>query len=69
MEDVEANVVYAECMSDNKSSERVMQKSGMNKEGILKSRVITKENKINDLISYSITKKEYEKMVNNERRK
>lgn len=59
MEDVEANVVYAECMSDNKASERVMQKVGMTKEGVLKDRVINKENKVNDLISYSITKKEY----------
>ena len=61
MEDVEANVVYAECMSDNIASERVMQKAGMVKEGILKNRVITKENRINDLISYSITKEEYKK--------
>ena len=63
MEDVEANVVYAECMSDNKASERVMQKSGMTKEGILKNRVITKENRINDLISYSITKEDYYKKL------
>ena len=64
MEDVEANVVYAECMSDNTASERVMQKSGMTKEGVLKNRVITKEKRINDLISYSITKEEYfKKMV------
>lgn len=63
MEDVEANVVYAECMSDNIASERVMQKSGMTKEGILKNRVITKENRINDLISYSITKEDYFKKL------
>ena len=63
MEDVEANVVYAECMSDNIASERVMQKSGMTKEGVLRNRVITKEKKLNDLISYSITKEEYEKKM------
>ena len=63
MEDVEANVVYAECMSDNIASERVMQKAGMVKEGILKNRVITKEKRINDLISYSITKEEYKKKM------
>lgn len=61
MEDVEANVVYAECMSDNTASERVMQKVGMIKEGVLKNRVITKEKKVNDLISYSITKEDYYK--------
>ena len=63
MEDVEANVVYAKCMSDNIASERVMQKSGMTKEGVLRNRVITKEKKLNDLISYSITKEEYEKKM------
>ena len=63
MEDVEANVVYAECMSDNIASERVMQKAGMTKEGVLRNRVITKEKIINDLISYSITKEEYEKKM------
>ena len=61
MEDVEANVVYAECLSENKASERVMQKAGMIKEGILKNRVVNKEKRINDLISYSITKKDYKK--------
>ena len=43
MEDVEANVVYAECMSENIASEKVMKKSGMTKEGTLKNRVITKD--------------------------
>ena len=61
MEDVEANVVYAECMSDNKASEKVMQKSGMIKEGILRKRIITKDNKVNDLIVYSITNDDYKK--------
>lgn len=65
MEDVEANVVYAECMEDNKASERVMIKSGMTKEGVLKKRLITKENRVNDLLSYSITKDEYFKKVKN----
>ena len=36
-----------------------MAKSGMTYEGVLRSRIVDKNGKRNDLISYSITKDEY----------
>ena len=52
-------VIYADHMSNNPVSGKVMEKSGMKKEGILRGRMIDKDGIRNDLISYSITKDEY----------
>ena len=58
-EECDADVVNAEFMANNPASGRVMEKSGMQFEGILRSRVIDKNNIRNDLLNYSITKEEY----------
>ena len=58
-EECEADLVNAEFMENNPASGKVMEKSGMKFEGRLRSRVIDKNNKRNDLLSYSITKDEY----------
>lgn len=58
-EEVDADLICAEHMSNNPASGKVMKKAGMKYEGILRSRVIDKNNIRNDLISYSITKDEY----------
>lgn len=59
IEEVEVNVVYAECLSDNIASKRVMEKAGMNLEGTLKNRITNKDYNIKDLLSYSITRDDY----------
>jgi len=46
-------------MSNNPASGKVMEKSGMKKEAVLRSRIVDKDGIRNDLISYSITKDEY----------
>lgn len=58
-EECEADVVCAEFMNNNPASGKVMEHAGLKYEGILRSRVIDKDNKRNDLVSYSITKDEY----------
>lgn len=58
-EEVGAEIVYAEHLNNNPASGKVMEKSGMKKEGILRSRIIDKDGIRNDLTSYSITKDEY----------
>ena len=58
-EDCEADTVYAEFLENNPASGKVMAKSGMTYEGVLRSRIVDKNGKRNDLISYSITKDEY----------
>ncbi len=58
-EEADAELICAEYMSNNPASGKVMKKSGMKYEGILRSRVVDKDNKRNDLISYSITREEY----------
>lgn len=58
-EEAEADLICAEHMSNNPASGKIMEKSGMKYEGILRSRVIDKNNKRNDLINYSITREEY----------
>ena len=58
-EEADAELICAEYMSNNPASGKVMEKSGMKYEGILRSRVVDKDNKRNDLISYSITREEY----------
>ena len=46
-------------VSDCKTSAEVMEKAGMKFEGVLRSRVIDKNGKRNNLINYSILKEEY----------
>ena len=46
-------------MINNPASGKVMEKAGMKFEGVLKSRVVDKDNKRNDLVSYAITKEDY----------
>lgn len=58
-EEVDAEVVCAEHMEYNPGSGKVMEKSGMKKEGVLRSRIVDGDGKRNDLIYYSITKDEY----------
>ena len=58
-EECDADTVYAEHMHNNPASGKVMQKAGLKYEGTLKSRVIDKEGRRNDLLCYSITKEEY----------
>ena len=58
-EEVGFEVIYANHLINNPGSGKVMEKSGMTKEGILRGRMIDKEGIRNDLISYSITKDEY----------
>ena len=58
-EECDVDLINAEFMENNPASGRVMQKVGMKYEGVLRSRVIDKNNLRNDLISYSITKDEY----------
>ena len=63
-EQCEAETIYASFMSNNPASGRVMEKSGLKYEGILRSRTIDKNLERNDLISYSLTKQEYFELNN-----
>ena len=58
-EETKAELVCAEHLEDNPASGRVMEKAGMKYEARLRSRVIDKNGKRNDLLYYSITKEEY----------
>lgn len=58
-EECNADIVNASFMENNPASGRVMEKVGMIYEGILRSRVIDKNNVRNNLLNYSITKEEY----------
>lgn len=58
-EECDAEVIFAEFMSNNPASGKVMKKSGMTFEGFLRKRIIAKDGIRNDLGSYSITKEEY----------
>ncbi len=58
-EECEADLVNAEFMENNPASGKVMEKAGMKFEGKLRSRVIDKNNRRNDLLCYSITRDEY----------
>ena len=58
-EECEAEVIFADHLSNNPASGKVMEKSGMKYEGRLRGRMIDKEGKRNDLLSYSIIKDEY----------
>ena len=58
-EEVGFEIIFAEHSTLNPGSGKVMQKSGMKYEGILKGRIIDKDGIRNDIASYSITKEEY----------
>ena len=57
--DCDVYLVEADYISDNLASGRVMEKAGMKKDGVLRSRRINKvTGKYNDIICYSIKKDE-----------
>lgn len=58
-EECDAQLVNAEFLNNNPASGKVMEKAGLTYEGVLRSRIIDKNEKRNDLLSYSITKEEY----------
>lgn len=58
-EEVEFDVIYADHMSNNPNSGKVMKKAKMSYEGVSRGRVFDNDGIRNDLISYSITKDEY----------
>lgn len=60
-EECEAEVIYAKHYSNNPASGKIMQKSGMMSEGILRNRVVDKEEKRNDICCYSISRSDYNK--------
>ena len=57
-EEVGFEIIFAEHSTLNPGSGKVMQKSGMKYEGILRGRIIDKDGIRNDIASYSITKEE-----------
>ena len=57
-EECDAEVVYAEYMSNNIGSGKVIAKAGMKFEGFLRNRIVDKDGIRNDLGAYSITKEE-----------
>lgn len=61
-EEVGAETIYADYMVNNPASGKVMKKSGMTFEGILRSRINDKNGVRNDLGYYSITREEYLKL-------
>ena len=64
-EECDAEIIIGEYMENNPASGKVMEKSGMRYEGVLRSRVVDKNNIRNNLINYSITKDEYFKQKDN----
>ncbi len=63
-EKCDMDTIFAEYMSNNPASGKVMEKAGMTFEGILRGRIIDKDGIRNDLGSYSITKDEYLNRLN-----
>lgn len=65
-EECNAETIYAEYLENNPASGKVMKNVGMKYDGKLRSRILDRFNRRNDLISYSIIKKEYfkDKLVN-----
>lgn len=61
-EECDAITIFAQHMSNNPASGKVMQKVGMTFEGILRNRIIDKDGFRNDIASYSITREEYERL-------
>lgn len=60
-EECEAEVVCAKHYSNNPASGKIMQKSGMHLDGILRNRVVDKDGKRNNICCYSIIREEYQK--------
>lgn len=58
-EEVEVETIYARHLTENPASGKVMEKSGLTYEGILRKRILDKEQKMKDIASYSITKEDY----------
>lgn len=58
-EESEADVIFADYMSNNPASGVVMEKAGMKFDGVLRGRIIDKDGLRNDLGSYSVIKEEY----------
>jgi len=58
-EECEVEVVFADYMSNNPASGKVMEKAGMKYEGFLRGRIVDKASVRNDLHYYSILKDEY----------
>lgn len=58
-EECEVDTIWAEFLENNPASGKVMEKTGMKYEGRLRSRMFDKNNERNDLLVYSILKKEY----------
>lgn len=65
-EEVDAYIVFAEHLSNNPASGKVMEKSGMKFDGKLRQRFLDKDGIRNDLLCYSITKEEYFKELKHE---
>ena len=65
-EECNAETIYAEYLENNPASGKVMKNAGMKYDGKLRSRILDRFNRRNDLISYSIIKKEYfkDKLIN-----
>ena len=59
VEEVQVEIIRAQHDIANPNSGKVMQKCNMKYEGILRHAAVTSENKICDLVSYSIMKNEY----------
>ena len=55
----DVETIYSEFMEDNIASGKVMQKCGMTQEGRLRNRCEDKNGKRQDLLSYSITRDEF----------
>ena len=64
-EECDADLIYAEHLEHNPASGKVMEKAGLKYETNLRSRIIDKNGKRNDLIVYSLTKEEYVKSRRN----
>lgn len=58
-EECDAETIFAEFLTRNPASGRVMEKSGMIYEGEVKSRVVDNDGNRNDIRSYSITKEQF----------
>jgi len=59
LNEVGFRLIEAQCISDNHASGRIMEKAGMKKDAVLRSRRINKDTKnVSDTIIYSIMKEE-----------
>ena len=60
----EVQTIYSECMENNIASRRVMEKCGMIQEGCLRNRCEDRNGKRQNLLSFSITRDEFNKKFN-----